>query len=104
MPRRNVERLLRDTMVTVPSDDLRRLDIIVSNLCIFRNVSLLCDVTCVSPVTGAGRAISDGMVARSCKRTSNADRIILRSSDLLLQSFAVSVLRCSVVGVRIPCG
>ena len=32
VPRRNVERLLRDTLVRVPADDQRRLDIIAPNL------------------------------------------------------------------------
>jgi len=56
VPRRNVERLLRDTPVPVPADDARRLDLVVTGLGIFRGLPLLCDAFCVSPVTGAGMA------------------------------------------------
>ena len=80
IPQRNVERLLRDTMVRVPNDDMRRLDLVVSCLGIFRNLPLLCDVTCVSSVTGSGGARScsvlrnGGVVAQAqqqCRRDYN---------------------------------
>ena len=44
VPRRNVERLLRDTAVIVPADDARRLDLVVAGLASCRGLSLLCDV------------------------------------------------------------
>ena len=56
VPRRNVERFLRDTPVVVPADDTRRIDLVVPCSGVARGVPLLCDVTCVAPVTRAGRA------------------------------------------------
>ena len=56
VPRRNVERLLRDCNVRVDTALQRRLDLVVSNLSVARGLPLLCDVTCVAPVTGAGMA------------------------------------------------
>ena len=56
VPRRNVERLLRDTPVVVPPDDQRRLDLVVPGTGLHRGVPLLCDATCVTPITGTGLA------------------------------------------------
>ena len=64
VPKRNVERLLRDTTVTVPAEDLRRLDLVVTGTSLYRGVPLLCDVFCVSPVTGKDQARS-GCISRS---------------------------------------
>ncbi len=79
MPRRNVERLLRDTGVTVPPGDSRRLDLVVTGLSTFRGLPLLCDVFCVSPVTGAGQArpgsltIDGGAVQRAARTCHERD-------------------------------
>ena len=54
VPDRNIERLLRDTHVPIPADDLRRLDLIVLGLNISRGVPLFCDVTVLSPITRVG--------------------------------------------------
>ena len=56
VPRRNVERLLRDTLVRVPATDTRRLDLVVPGTGVERGLPLLCDVTCVSPISVAGFA------------------------------------------------
>ena len=45
-------------MVPVPVYDMRRLDLVVTESSIFRRLPLLCDVFCVSPITGAGSARS----------------------------------------------
>ena len=74
VPRRNVERLLRDTGVPVPAGDTRRLDMVVHGLGVYRGLPLLCDVFCVSPVTGAGSArpgalTIDGGAVQQASRT-----------------------------------
>lgn len=56
IPRRNVERLLRNTHVPVANQDSRRLDLIVANASIARGLPLFCDATIVSPLTGRGQA------------------------------------------------
>ena len=56
IPRRNVERLLRNTHVPTPSGDNRRFDLVVPGLSIARGLPLSCDVTCVAPLTGRGYA------------------------------------------------
>ena len=58
IPRRNVERMLRNCPLRVPADDNRRMDLLVHGLSIFGGLPLYCDVTCVSPITGAGLASS----------------------------------------------
>ena len=58
VPDRNVERLLRDTHIPVPPDDLRRLDIIAPGLSVAHGVPLFCDVTVVSPISRNGQARS----------------------------------------------
>jgi len=73
VPRRNIERLLRDTGVPVPADDARRLDLVVTGLGVFRGLPLLVDVFCVAPVTGAGQArpgclTLDGGAVRAASR------------------------------------
>ena len=55
IPRRNVERMLRNTQMQVASDDFRRVDLVVPGLGVAGGLPLFCDVTCVSPVTGDGR-------------------------------------------------
>ncbi len=54
VPRRNVERILRDTLVLVPPNNTRCLDLVVTGLGIHRGVPLFYDVTCVAPVTAIG--------------------------------------------------
>jgi len=79
VPRRNVERMLRDTGVPVPPDDTRRLDLVVAGLGVFGGLPLLCDVFCVSPVTGAGAArpgcltIDGGAVRQASRRCHEED-------------------------------
>ena len=55
IPRRNVERMLRNTQMRVAGDDFRRVDLVVPGLEVAGGLPLFCDVTCVSPVTGDGR-------------------------------------------------
>ena len=43
-------------MIPVPINDMRRLDLVVTELDTYRGLPLLCDVFCVSPITGVGRA------------------------------------------------
>ena len=79
MPRRNVERLLRDCNVPVATGPQRRLDLVVTGLGVARGLPLLCDVTCVSPVTGAGEArggsltIDGGAVQSAARRCHQVD-------------------------------
>ena len=54
VPDRNIERLLRNSHVPVPPDDLRRLDIIVPGLNVDRGRPLFCDATVLSPHTRSG--------------------------------------------------
>ena len=54
MPDRNIERLLRNTNIPVPSEDNRRLDLIVTGLNVHRGLPLFCDVTIVSSISGNG--------------------------------------------------
>ena len=56
VPRRQVERLLQDCNVRLATGHQRRLDLVVTNVGVARGLPLLCDVTCVAPVTGAGTA------------------------------------------------
>ena len=58
VPDRNVERLLRNSHIPVPPDDLRRLDLIVPGLNVHRGLPLFCDVTILSPITRKGHARS----------------------------------------------
>ena len=78
VPTRNVERLLRDTHVPVPPHDNRRLDLIVPGLAVHRGLPLLCDATCVTPISGAGFARSgattgDGATVERCRRQNLED-------------------------------
>ena len=54
VPDRNIERLLRNSHVPVPPDDLRRLDILVPGLNVDRGRPLFCDATVLSPLTRSG--------------------------------------------------
>ena len=54
--RRNMERLVRNCNFRLTENVQRRVDLIVTRLEVNRGIRLLCDVTCVSPVTGAGTA------------------------------------------------
>ena len=54
VPDRNIERLLRNSHVPVPPDDLRRLDLIVPGLNVARGRPLFCDATVLSPLTRSG--------------------------------------------------
>ena len=56
VPRRNVERLVRECNVRLTEHDQRRVDLVATRLGVNRGLPLLCDVTVVSPVTGAGTA------------------------------------------------
>ena len=49
IPQRYVERLLRNTPVVVSPDDLRRLDLVVVGLGIYRGLPSLCDGISVCP-------------------------------------------------------
>ena len=76
VPRRNVERLLRNTHVTVPPGDQRRLDLVVPGLGVARGVPLFCDATCVTPVTMRGTArpgclLRDGGALRQAQRAND---------------------------------
>ena len=73
VPRYNVERLLRNCNVRVTERFQRRLDLVVAGTGVARGLPLLCDVTCVSPVTGRGTARSgalstDGSVVAAAQR------------------------------------
>ena len=73
---RNVERLLRSTHAPVPAEDMRRLDLIVTGLNIFRGIPLFCDATCITVITGRGAARSgctrnDGGALRQAERSNN---------------------------------
>ena len=56
IPRRNVERMLRNTALQVDPSDFRRMDLSVPGLGIWGGRPLFCDITFVSPVTGSGEA------------------------------------------------
>ena len=58
VPKRNVERMLRDTHVPVDPRDARRLDLLVTGLSVARGLPLFVDATCLSPITGTGFARS----------------------------------------------
>ena len=74
-----MERLLRDCNVQVDANPQRRLDLVVTNLGVARGLPLLCDVTCVAPVTGAGLArpgcltVDGGAVEAACHRCHTVD-------------------------------
>ena len=55
MPDRNVERMLRNTHVPVPSDDQRRLDLVVPGLNVARGLPLFCDITVLAPLSRNGQ-------------------------------------------------
>jgi hypothetical protein len=77
VPRRNVERMLRNTHVRVARTDARRLDLIVSTTSVARGLPLFCDVTVVSPVAG------DGTARPGCVRQpGGALRSASRSNDM----------------------
>ena len=79
MPRRNVERFLHDCNVPLASGLQRRLDLVVTGLGVARGLSLLCDVTRVSPVTGTGEAregfltVDGGAVEAASRHRRNVD-------------------------------
>ena len=81
----------------VQADDLKRLDLVVPRTGIVKNLSLLYDVTCVSPVTGTGLArprrltINDGAVEAATKECRGDYPEILESSTALLFSLGVEV-------------
>ena len=93
MPDRNIERMLRDTHVT------RRLDLILPGLGVDRGLSLFCDVTCVTPITGRGFARSgattiNGAILRDATRDNVAKyREVVESG-----SGSLSCLGCEVFG------
>ena len=87
IPRRNVERLLRDTHVHVLRNDSRRLDIIVHGTSIARGLPLFCDATIVSPISGVARARPgatriDGGVLRQARRNNDGTYHEVISSGL----------------------
>ena len=76
IPRRNVERLLRNTHVPCDRRDARRLDLIVAGSSIARGLPLFCDVTVVSPISANGRARggctrADGGALDAARRVNN---------------------------------
>ena len=97
VPRRNVERLLRDTPIVVPATDTRRLDLVVPGTGIFRGVPLLCDATCVSPVTRRGFArpgcltIDGGAVAAATAQCRRDYHEVLSSDAARLLCLGVEV-------------
>ena len=56
VPRRNVERMLRNTNVPTDPGCNLRLDLVVPGLGVERGLPLFCDATCVSPLTGRGES------------------------------------------------
>ena len=50
VPDRNIERMLRNSYVSVSPDDSRRLDLIVPGLNVDRGRPLFCDATVLSPL------------------------------------------------------
>ena len=54
VPDRNVERMLNNTNLPVPSWDERRIDLLVPGLNVHRGLPLFCDVTVVTPITCTG--------------------------------------------------
>ena len=56
VPDCNVERMLRNTHIPVHPNDQRRLDLVAPGLNTDRGLPLFCDVTVLSPLTGAGAA------------------------------------------------
>ena len=54
MPDRNVERMLHDTNVPVPPEDMRRLDLVVQGLNVQRGLPLFSDVTVLTPLSASG--------------------------------------------------
>ena len=87
VPDRNIERMLRDTHVPVESGDSRRLDLVVSGLSVERGLSLFCDVTCVSPITGNGTARSgattrDGAIVTGAQADNDLNYEEVESSGL----------------------
>ena len=61
IPRRNVERLVRNCHVRLATNVQRRMDLVVTRLGVNRGLPFLCDVTVVSPVTGTGLARSGSL-------------------------------------------
>lgn len=54
IPDRNVERLLSNTHIPVPSGDMRRLDLIVPGLNVYNGLPLFCDITVINPLSRTG--------------------------------------------------
>ena len=71
--RRNIERILRNTVLPVSPSDNRRVDLVAPGLGIAAGLPLFCDVTCVSPVTGLGDAVS-GCIETAGGATRRASR------------------------------
>ena len=77
IPDRNVERLLAQTHLPVPTNDLRRMDLIVPGLNVEHGLPLFCDVTVVSPISGnsaprAGTSNRGGRLLELAERENNA--------------------------------
>ena len=96
--KRNVERLLRNCNVPVSADPQRRLHLVVTGLGVTRGLPLLCDVTCVSPVTGNGEGrggcltINGGAVEAASRHCHNVDYPeVARSRAARLYSLGVEV-------------
>ena len=73
IPRRNVERLVRDCNVRLTENRNRRVDLVATRLGVDRGLPVLCDVTCVSPVTAQGTArggalTRDGGIVEAARR------------------------------------
>ena len=87
IPDRNVERMLCRTHIPVPSGDQRRMDLVVPGLNVARGRPLFCDVTVVTPITGAGLARSGtsnrgGSLLEECERDNDSTYAEVQSSGL----------------------
>ena len=98
IPRRNVERLVRDCNVRLTTNVQRRVDLVVTGLGVNRGLPVLCDVTCVSPVTGAGHArggsltVDGGAVEAARRHCRNVDYPeVVASNAACLYSLGVEV-------------
>ena len=91
--------MLRDTHVPVPPADMRRLDLNVPGLGVDRGLPLLCDVTCVTPITVRGFARSgattvNGATLRDATRDNVANYREVVESEL----GALLCLGCEMFG------
>ena len=98
IPRGNVERLVRDCNVRFTTSLQRRVDLVLTGLGVNRDVPVLCDVTCVSPVTGSGHvrggclSVDGGAVEAARRHCRNVDYPeVVASNAACLYSLGVEV-------------